>query len=408
MSYKYEFDSAIVGELRLSRADYQALHEGYELLRAELDSWNDCATEHGASNRPYEPEVADLARMIAWGKEELTNGRPEVAVKGVSIGTLRYASAALTIFIRKREEDFANRVRDGWPDGALKSLSDSLQRIRGIADSINYEPSDVLWQAIPKEVVVRTRESALTMDWDVFISHASEDKEAFVRPLADGLKSRGLKVWFDEFTLTIGDSLRRSIDRGLAHSRFGVVVISPDFLRKEWPQKELDGLVAREVGGTKVILPVWHNIGAEQIRAYSPTLSDRVAVSSTKGLQHVIDELISAIGISRTEAKPSDRHRTGQIAETRTVRIARADETADLWVNTEYPQKLGLIQRLGAEGYDLKWEGAIDEAISVDLEGWEHVTIDRPNGTRAKLKIRDAPVVGGYVVLLKRKKASKN
>jgi hypothetical protein len=102
--------------------------------------------------------------------------------------------------------------------------------------------------------------------WDVFISHASEDKDDFVRPLAQGLDNRGLNVWFDEYTLTVGDSLRRSIDRGLAGCRFGIVVISPNFLHKEWPQRELDGLVTREIGGKKVILPVWHNISAEQIR----------------------------------------------------------------------------------------------------------------------------------------------
>lgn len=135
----------------------------------------------------------------------------------------------------------------------------------------------------------------MAMEWDVFISHASEDKESFVRRLANSLKDHGLRVWFDEFTLTVGDSLRRSIDRGLANSRYGIVVISPDFLRKDWPQKELDGLVAREVEGVKVILPVWHNISAAEIRAYSPTLSDRLAASSSKGLNHVTQELLKAI-----------------------------------------------------------------------------------------------------------------
>lgn len=133
------------------------------------------------------------------------------------------------------------------------------------------------------------------MEWDVFISHASEDKEGFVRPLANRLQEQGLRVWFDEFTLTIGDSLRRSIDRGLANSRYGIVVVSPDFLKKEWPQKELDGLVAREVEGVKVILPVWHNMGAADIAAYSPTLADRVAVSSVRGLDHVTDQLLTAV-----------------------------------------------------------------------------------------------------------------
>ena len=93
-------------------------------------------------------------------------------------------------------------------------------------------------------------EHTSTMEWDV-ISHASEDKEDFVRPLAKRLQEHGLRVWFDELTLTVGDSLRRSIDRGLAKSLHGIVVISPDFLKKEWPRKELDGLVAREIGGSR-------------------------------------------------------------------------------------------------------------------------------------------------------------
>ena len=133
------------------------------------------------------------------------------------------------------------------------------------------------------------------MEWGGFISHASEDKNAFVRPLAEGLRKAGLKVWFDEFTLTVGDSLRRSIDHGLARSRFGIVVISESFLTKEWPQKELDGLVAREVGGVKVILPVWHGVTADDVRAYSPILADRLAVSSDRGLDHVVAELMRAI-----------------------------------------------------------------------------------------------------------------
>lgn len=134
-----------------------------------------------------------------------------------------------------------------------------------------------------------------TPEWDVFVSHASEDKEGFARPLAQALKDRGLRVWFDEFTLRVGDSLRRSIDKGLAHSRYGVVIISPAFLKKEWPQKELDGLVAREVDGHKVILPVWHNIDATILRKHSPMLSDRLASSSSKGLIQVINELLEAM-----------------------------------------------------------------------------------------------------------------
>jgi hypothetical protein len=136
------------------------------------------------------------------------------------------------------------------------------------------------------------------MDWDLFISHASEDKASFVRPLAETLTNHGVRVWYDEFTIKLGDSLRRSIDNGLSRSRFGVVVISPSFLQKEWPQKELDGLVAREVAGVKVILPVWHGVDSAVIREYSPMLADKVAISSDKGIRAVAEAILDAIGPS--------------------------------------------------------------------------------------------------------------
>lgn len=71
------------------------------------------------------------------------------------------------------------------------------------------------------------------MTWDAFICHASEDKESFVRPLAEELSRRGLRIWYDEFTLKVGDSLRKSIDRGLAESDYGIVVLSPNFFQKK-------------------------------------------------------------------------------------------------------------------------------------------------------------------------------
>src|SRR4051812_4331468 len=120
--------------------------------------------------------------------------------------------------------------------------------------------------------------------WQIFILHASEDKDSCVRPLAYALRSAGLGVWYDEHALTLGDSLRQAISRGLSQSQYGVVILSPHFFAKEWPQRELDGLAALEVGGRKAILPVWHNIGLDQVRAFSPILADRLAVSTSRGL----------------------------------------------------------------------------------------------------------------------------
>lgn len=129
-------------------------------------------------------------------------------------------------------------------------------------------------------------------EYDVFISHASEDKDDVVRPLAHALSNGGLKVWYDEFELRIGDSLRRKIDAGLARSRFGVVVLSRAFFRKGWTNYELDGLVTRAVSGEQVLLPIWHEITKQELINYSPSLADKVARSTGT---HTIDEIASEI-----------------------------------------------------------------------------------------------------------------
>ncbi|MEN3157278.1 DUF1883 domain-containing protein [Alkalimonas sp. NCh-2] len=127
---------------------------------------------------------------------------------------------------------------------------------------------------------------------DVFISHASEDKDDFVRPLANALIREGLNVWYDEMTLRIGDSLRQKIDRGLANSRVGLVVLSPSFISKGWTNYELDGIVTRTVSGEQVLLPIWHNITKQQVVDYSPSLADKVARSTAT---HTIDEIAAEI-----------------------------------------------------------------------------------------------------------------
>lgn len=127
---------------------------------------------------------------------------------------------------------------------------------------------------------------------DVFISHASEDKDDIVRPLANSLISLGLKVWYDEFTLRIGDSLRRKIDQGLAASKVGLVVLSPSFISKGWTNYELDGIVTRTVSGEQILLPIWHNITKQQVVDFSPSLADKVARSTAT---HTIDEIAGEI-----------------------------------------------------------------------------------------------------------------
>ncbi len=124
---------------------------------------------------------------------------------------------------------------------------------------------------------------------DVFISHASEDKESIARPLAEFLQQFSLDVWYDEDVLEIGDSLSESIDTGLASSRFGVVILSQTFFDKPWARRELRGLVAKETAkNKKVILPIWHGVNVDVVREVSPTLADLYALSTDRESVEVI------------------------------------------------------------------------------------------------------------------------
>jgi len=131
--------------------------------------------------------------------------------------------------------------------------------------------------------------------YDLFISHASEDKEDLVRPLAVALEKLGVKVWYDEFTLKVGDSLRRSIDSGLSNSHFGTVVLSSSFFSKNWTQYELDGMTAKEMDGRKMILPIWHKVTKSEVIKFSPTLADKVALNSSVHSTEEIAQLIADV-----------------------------------------------------------------------------------------------------------------
>jgi hypothetical protein len=128
--------------------------------------------------------------------------------------------------------------------------------------------------------------------YDVFISHASEDKDDIVRPLANALVAEGLTVWYDEFELRIGDSLRRKIDQGLANSRVGLVVLSQSFVAKGWTNYELDGIVTKAVTGEQVLLPVWHKLTKQEVVAFSPSLADKLARNTAT---HTVVEIAQEI-----------------------------------------------------------------------------------------------------------------
>ena len=224
-------------------------------------------------------EVEDLAATLSSSPNDI-NDQLDILKDLGAINLIRYlgggASAKLT--------------------GQGKLLLEELEAELGSAPS----SGDVTDEPEPKSAY----------EWDAFIAHASEDKDAFVQPLAVAL-SKDFRIWYDDFALTVGDSLRRSIDKGLKNSRFGIVVLSKHFFQKEWPQKELDGLTTRERDGTKVILPVWLDVEYKDVANYSPLLADRVAAKAKDGLDRVVTELRTAMmadGSKVNRQPPPDRN----------------------------------------------------------------------------------------------------
>ena len=136
--------------------------------------------------------------------------------------------------------------------------------------------------------------SFANMKKKIFISHASEDKDDLVRPLAEALK-HDFDVWFDEYQLVVGSSLLEEISKGLASTDYGVVVLSKSFFGKKWPQRELNGLFNLEEKDKKIILPIWKGVTESDVRSYSPILADRLAAQFSDGIESIVSEIKRSI-----------------------------------------------------------------------------------------------------------------
>jgi hypothetical protein len=168
---------------------------------------------------------------------------------------------------------------------------------------------------------------ARTLDFDVFLVYASEDKADVARPLAAELQQRGLRVWFDESELRIGDNLQHRIDDGLRRAKAAVPVISPAFFSKSWPQRELDAFLTREAEESALlILPVWYKVSAEDVARYSPVMANRLSASTTAGIPAVADQLTRAL-LCRLELVQPGPQATAIDAAGRPLGLGTADRT---------------------------------------------------------------------------------
>jgi len=216
----------------------------------------------------------DLKRMIGYQKdltkknEEISKLEKDKSTKSKSLADKQKKKLELLSKLNKEEQKERDKAKKEQKE--MLTLQQQITREMEKQKMQSLHSFDVLK---PQPIIQTT--------YDVFVSHASEDKDDFVRDFVKCLQQHGLKVWYDEFTLRVGDSLRRSIDNGLKNSRYGIVVLSEAFFSKEWPQRELDGLFAREVNGEKVILPIWHKISKNEVLKFSPIIADMLALNTS-------------------------------------------------------------------------------------------------------------------------------
>ncbi len=160
-----------------------------------------------------------------------------------------------------------------------------LKMIRGADDIVRRGLQRQFVAEFPEYESVMEKENRELAMRDLFISHASEDKDAFVRPLVKALIKEGVSVWYDEHELTIGSDLAAEITKGLIHSRYGVVVMSSNFfkLKKKWPDREVRALTAQEdADGSSRILPIWHEVDQAFVASKNPILAGLIAWKSPK------------------------------------------------------------------------------------------------------------------------------
>jgi diguanylate cyclase (GGDEF)-like protein len=218
------------------------------------------------------------------------------------------------------------------------------------------------------------------MKWDVFISHAFEDKK-YARELANSLVNKGLKVWFDEFELKIGDSLSRSIDRGLSESAYGVVVLSQNFFAKEWTQKELGALISRETKDEKVILPIWHDINHQEVSKYSPMLADRLAILSGEDINKTVEILYSLIkGDPKEKARSYleiDLEFTKKLARNKQVELDAVIEQAQIVASTDpltwIKNRRAIFRELQDEVVKSDRNEILLSILMLDLDNFKHI-----------------------------------
>lgn len=226
------------------------------------------STQKSITKNTSESTLKSKLRQISSYESDLSKKTNESADLGKKIAEKRKKRADAYLRLQKEQQSEQNKMQQ------------TNQRIQ---ESYRLRINE-LERQIAQSVVAETHlnNNSASEEYDVFVSHATEDKESFVDEFVCELKKLGLKVWYDTDVLLWGDPMREKIDKGLSKSRYGVVVLSPNYIaeHKYWTKAELNGLFQVETVNGKTILPIWHNLTKKQVLEYSPIIADRKAIST--------------------------------------------------------------------------------------------------------------------------------
>lgn len=178
---------------------------------------------------------------------------------------------------RAKRNDAYTRLQREQKSQAKKEQQQQKRAMDEMRHAYEDRIEELERNAVPNVTTPFGMTSETAKQYDVFVSHATEDKESFVNELVAALQNFGVNVWYDATEIGWGDSLRKRIDEGIRLSRFGIVVLSPDYIAdgKYWTGQELDSLFQKESATEKVLLPVWHNLTKKQVLEYSPLIAGK-------------------------------------------------------------------------------------------------------------------------------------
>ena len=226
------------------------------------------AAQKSASKTSSQATLKNKLRQIASWEADLAKKSKDSADIGKKIADKKKKRADSSLKLQKEERN--QQKKEEKKNKAL--LSSYQARIDDLQGQLRATVAPLATPTCGEELE----------EYDVFVSHAFEDKEEFVDDLVAEMRKLDLKVWYDSDKLKWGDSMREKIDRGLSKSKYGVVVLSPNYIaeQKYWTKAELNGLFQVETINGKTILPIWHNLTKKQVVEYSPIIADRKAMTT--------------------------------------------------------------------------------------------------------------------------------